>query len=159
MTEPIEFALVPLDRLRPHEQFVEAELHRLIRRIRSKGEFDNPIWVSRGSYVILNGHHRVEALRRLGAVLAPAWVVDYHGAIVRLDRWSPGPPISKEEVERRAAEGRLFPPKTTRHHLLTEPPPRRTYLADLLPGGSAPRPYEPSAEPSARPRAGASRVR
>ena len=109
----------------------------LIQRILEVGELTHPIWVSRDSLVILNGHHRVEALRRLGALHAPAWVMDYAGPSVRVERWSPGPRISKSEVVERAREGRLFPPKTTRHHLLFEPPTRRTPLEQLLPHGKA----------------------
>ena len=131
-----EFEYVPIERLRAHEQYVEKDVQVLLRLIRNKGEFDNPIWVAKGSYVILNGHHRTETLRRLGAIRIPAWLIDYHGPLVTLDRWSPGPPITKYDVEERAARGELFPPKTTRHHLLFEPPPRRTFLVDLLPPGT-----------------------
>jgi hypothetical protein len=150
MTNPFEFALVPLDRLRPHERHAEADLERLVERIRSKGEFDTPIWVARGSLVILNGHHRVEALRRLGAVRVPAYLIDYHAPIVRLDRWSPGPPISKKEVEERAREGRLFPPKTTRHRLLVDLPARTTRLSDLFPCEGEPDGHGNEAGPSER---------
>jgi len=81
--------------------------------------------------VILNGHHRVEALRRMGLKRIPAWVFDYDGDHVDLDRWKPGPPIDKAEVLHRADVGRPFPPKTTRHRLRVELPRRTVPLEEL----------------------------
>jgi len=132
VTMRARFALVPIDALRAHEEIDEKDLPGLVEEIRSRGELHYPIWVARGSHVILNGHHRVAALRRLGAVRAPAWLIDYHSEAVRVDRWSPGPPISKEEVERRAREGLLFPPKTTKHQLDGDLGERSTPLDALL---------------------------
>lgn len=126
------FALVPLAELRAHERIDERDLPALVEEIRSHGELRYPIWVAAGSHVILNGHHRVAALRRLGAVRAPVWLFDYHGPTIHVDRWSPGPPISKEEIERRGLEGDLFPPKTTKHQIAVDLEERPTSLAELM---------------------------
>lgn len=133
------FELVPVSRLRPHEaidqrgvQVIVAELHR--RRV-----FHEPIWVSRGSYVILNGHHRWAAMRAIGAHRIPAWVFDYlKDETIRLDRWTPGEPISKDDVLEAARTGRLFPQKTTRHRIRTELPVRITPLSELIDGRGEP---------------------
>jgi L-serine kinase (ADP) len=137
MTAPAEFALLPIGELKPHEQIEESNALDLVAFLRRTRVLADPIWVARGSSVILNGHHRVEALRRLGAERVPAWVLDYDSELVHLERWHPGPPIAKAEVVRRAREGRLFPPKTTRHRLLLDLPARPTPLADLLPNAVA----------------------
>ncbi|MGI0072058.1 MAG: ParB N-terminal domain-containing protein [Thermoplasmata archaeon] len=131
MTEAVRFALVPLDALRAHERVVPRKVTRLVAELRRSGVFVDPIWVARGTDVILNGHHRVAALRRLGAERVPAWVVDYDSDVVSLDRWTPGPPIPKAEVVRRARSGALFPPRTTRHTFSVELPARRTTLSEL----------------------------
>ncbi|HYA69931.1 MAG TPA: ParB N-terminal domain-containing protein [Thermoplasmata archaeon] len=133
MTDGARFALLPLSTLRGHERIDEESLLDLISHLRRSRMLAEPIWVTRGSCVILNGHHRVEALRRLGAERVPAWVIDYDSELVHLERWHPGPPIAKSEVVRRAEEGRLFPPKTTRHRLLFDLPARPTPLSELLP--------------------------
>ncbi len=125
------FELVPLARLRGHEEHEPEKVDALVAELRRTGMFVDPIWVARDSWVILNGHHRVEALRRLGLKRIPAWVFDYRGDHVDLERWSPGPPIAKAEVEQRARRGEPFPPKTTRHRLRIELPPRSVPLADL----------------------------
>ncbi|HTT17010.1 MAG TPA: ParB N-terminal domain-containing protein [Thermoplasmata archaeon] len=131
MTRAPVFALVPLERLRGHEEHESGKVDELVAELRRTGEFREPIWVARDTWVILNGHHRVEASRRLGLKFVPAWVFDYHGDHVELDRWRPGPPIDKEEVVRRAHRGRPFPPKTTRHRLRVELPARTVPLEQL----------------------------
>jgi len=142
MTHSIEFQLVPIDRLHSHEEIDVAKVDELVREFGRLGRFIEPIWVARESYVILNGHHRVEALRRLGAERVPAWLVDYHSPEVKLDRWAPGPPIAKEEVVRRAHGRELFPPKTTKHKIEIDLPPCDVPLEELLPS-SFPAPAQP----------------
>lgn len=133
MTGGAEFALLPLSGLKGHERVDEASLLDLIAHLRRSQVLSDPIWVARGSSVILNGHHRVEALRRMGAERVAAWVLDYESELIHVGRWHAGPPIAKSEVVRRAKEGRLFPPKTTRHRLLFDLPARPTPLSELLP--------------------------
>lgn len=128
----VEFALVPIHRLKGHEEYEPSKVEDLVEEMLRTEEFTEPIWVARDSLVILNGHHRVEALRRLGAQKAAAWLFDYEGDAIELDRWAPGPRIEKAEVVERAARGELFPPKTTRHRLHVELPSRRVPLAELL---------------------------
>jgi L-serine kinase (ADP) len=127
-----EFALVPLERLRCHERVQLDKVRELVAEMTRTSTQADPILVARDSWVILNGHHRAEALRRLGAKRVAAWLVDYDSDAVKVDRWRPGPPISKGEVVKRADEGRPFPPKTTRHRLAIELPLREVPLAELL---------------------------
>lgn len=133
MTRAAEFSLLPLSVLKGHERIDESTLLDLIAQLRRSQVLSEPIWVTRGSSVILNGHHRVEALRRLGADRVAAWVLDYESELIHVERWHAGPPIAKREVVRRAEEGRPFPPKTTRHRLLFDLPARPTPLSELLP--------------------------
>ena len=133
MSRGAEFALLPLSRLKSHEEIEESDLLDLIGHLRRSRVLSEPIWVTRGTSVILNGHHRVEALRRIGADRVAAWVLDYDSDLIHLERWHTGPPIEKSEVIRRAQEGRLFPPKTTRHRLLFDLPTRPTPLDALMP--------------------------
>jgi hypothetical protein len=149
MTTAPEFDLVPLDKLRSHEEIDEDNVVDLVGEITRAGVFADPIWVARGSLVILNGHHRVEALRRLGARRVPAWLFDYETDMVSLEPWRPGLPITKSEVVRRGVGGHLFPPKTTRHKLRVELPPRPTPLAELLPGPALSRAHRDDGERSA----------
>ncbi|MFY9717744.1 MAG: ParB N-terminal domain-containing protein [Thermoplasmata archaeon] len=161
MTKPaVRFALVPIAELRAHEEIEESDLPGLTEEMRALGQLVYPIWVAEGSHVILNGHHRVAALRRLGAVRAPAWLLDYHDPAVHVDRWSPGPPISKAEVERRARHGLLFPPKTTKHIIDIELGERPTPLSELMEDPTSPESQRrPSSASRRRPAAASSSAR
>ncbi len=141
MTDEVEFVLLPLVELKAHEQVDPVKVRRLAAELARVGVFEEPVLIARGANVILNGHHRVAALRALGAERVPAWRVDYASDAVDLDRWTPGPAISKAEVLRRASEGRLFPVRTTRHRWKRAPGRRPTPLAELgVPNGGARRP-------------------
>ena len=132
MTDPPHFELVELGRLLIHEEIRVEAVAALSERIRRSGAVEQPILVAAGDYVILDGHHRYAALRSIGARRAPAWIVDYRDPGIRLDRWSEGPPITKEEVVARAKAHQPYPPKTTRHRLDAPLPARTTPLADLM---------------------------
>lgn len=132
MTLAIEFQLLPLERLKIHEEVVPERVAELVQAIRHRGRVDEPILVARDSHVILNGHHRFAALRQIGARRVPAWVVEYDDPSIQLERWYEGPPLTKREVVDRANSGRPFSPKTTRHILSSPLPARPTPLAELL---------------------------
>jgi L-serine kinase (ADP) len=136
MSRRPEFRLLPVDSLHPHEQTDEADVDRLVDEIRRLGLVREPIWVSKEEGVILNGHHRYASLRRLGVRSVPAWVIDYADPAMELHRWGPGPPLAKSELLRRAREGALFPPKTSRHVWRgPAPAPHPTTLAELQADG------------------------
>ncbi|HEY6238292.1 MAG TPA: ParB N-terminal domain-containing protein [Thermoplasmata archaeon] len=125
------FELVPIERLRVHEEVDGREVRRLVEKLRRSRSVREPLLVADGSFVILNGHHRFAALREIGARRAPAWIVDYDDPAIELGRWTPGPPIPKSEVISRGEEGRPFPPKTTKHTVRLELVARPTPLARL----------------------------
>jgi len=85
-------------------------------------------------FVILDGHHRFEALRLLGCRRVPAYVIDYFSDIVDLTLWPDATvkEVTKEEVIRRGLAGELFPPKTTRHILRVPLEDAFTDLEDLM---------------------------
>jgi hypothetical protein len=116
MSEP-EFRLLPIESLHVHEEVDHGAVETLAQEIAREGVVREPIWVAKGTGVILNGHHRYYALRRLGARLVPAWILDYEDSRIRLERWSDGEPVTKADVLHRAAHGRPYPIKTTRHIL------------------------------------------
>ncbi|MGI0133020.1 MAG: ParB N-terminal domain-containing protein [Thermoplasmata archaeon] len=157
MTLAIEFHLMPLERLKVHEEVVPERVAELVREIRRRGMVEEPILVARGSHVILNGHHRFAALRAIGAHRVPAWVVEYDDPAIQLERWYEGPPLTKREVVDRAIAGRPFTPKTTKHVVESPLPKRPTPLAQLIEAvAGAPKPRAPDGPPHARARRSAS---
>ena len=109
--------LLDIDELRPHERTRPDLLNALIAEIKRDGKLKLPILVERSHQVILDGHHRAEALRALGCVRVPSYVVDYFSEEIRVTTWPDASVdhVTKEEVLERGRTGNLFPPKTTRH--------------------------------------------
>ena len=112
----VRFEIVDATRLRGHERTRPELLHRLTEEIRRDGYVKKPLLVAEGSYVILDGHHRYWALRALGCVRIPVYLVDYASEEIQLTTWPEAAvtDVTKEEVLARA-ERDPFPPKTTRH--------------------------------------------
>jgi hypothetical protein len=111
---PVE--LVPADRLLAHEEVVEPRVEELVRLLRREGVIRLAVVADAASLVVLDGHHRLAALRRLGCRRIPVLLVDYRRADIRVGTWRRGEvPPTKDEVLAHAGAGKLFPPKTTRH--------------------------------------------
>ena len=130
----MRFEVVEIRRLRPHEEIRPSLLEQLTEQIRRDGHLKRPILVAERDLVILDGHHRVEAVRVLGCHRIPTYLVDYSSPVVEVGTW-PGAVISsvtKEEVIRRGLAGDRFPPKTTRHSLTILFEERPTDLKDLM---------------------------
>ena len=119
---------------RPHERTRPDLLAQLVEEIARDGVLKVPVLVEREHHVILDGHHRWEALRRLGCRRIPAYVVDYASEEISLTTW-PGAivaTVTKEEVVAHGVAGDLFPPKTTRHLLKEKLPVSPVPLKDLM---------------------------
>lgn len=110
------YRLVPIEWLKAHEEYVEARVQELFGRFQKSGAVDYAVVADATTGTVIDGHHRLEALRRSGARWVPAHLVDYADAHLTVSNWREHePPVTKEDVLVRAREGRLFPPKTTRH--------------------------------------------
>jgi len=127
----IYVSLIPADSLIPHETTMVNRLSRLIREIHEDGVLRIPILVDAKTGTVLDGHHRLEALRRLGARLVPAALVDYDSPDVSVAPRRVDVPVSKAEVRRAAISRELMPPKTTRHALPIDLPEVDIPLRDL----------------------------
>ncbi len=112
---PYAFALIDAAALLSHEQVEDAHLSELVEQIGRDGVLFRPVVVDRHSLVILDGHHRVLALRRLGCALVPAYLVDYFDSGIAVMPRRPEIPVSKDSVIATGLRGRLYPPKTSRH--------------------------------------------
>ncbi|MGQ0537271.1 MAG: ParB N-terminal domain-containing protein, partial [Methanobacteriota archaeon] len=111
-----EFRLVPVRELHPHEEVEPGRADALAKVLARQGRVDQPIVVDRATLVILDGHHRYEAVRALGLRLVPAYLVDYQDPRITVRSWRANRmPPSRAEVVAQALAGRRYPPKTTRH--------------------------------------------
>jgi len=81
--------MIPLSEVRSHEEVIEEELEDFTRSLKSKGVFYRPILLDKNTLVVLDGHHRVEGLRRLGAKKVPSILLDYDSDDIKLYTWYP----------------------------------------------------------------------
>ena len=109
------FALVPVRDLKTHEEAEPDRVRRVMKQMRSTRVVKKAIVVDSKSKVVLDGVHRLSALKSLGAVLVPAWLIDYSDNSVMVFSRDRKSQIPKEAVVRAATVGPRFPPKTTRH--------------------------------------------
>lgn len=83
----LDIALVETDRLLLHEETIPDLLEALAERIRDDGVLKSPVIIDRGTMVVLDGMHRVKALRILGCRFTCACLVDYQNNGIKVDRW------------------------------------------------------------------------
>lgn len=132
-TSSLRFQLVEIHKLRGHERIRPSLLESLTEQIRTDRVLKRPILAADRHFVILDGHHRVEALRALGCKRVPVYLVDYESDAVTLGTWPDAvvKVVTKREVIRRGLGHDLFPPKTTRHGLTVPVEDRPTPLEQL----------------------------
>ena len=117
----ISHKILDIDRLKQHEQTDKKHLEKLTKQI-ARSRYVTPILVDEESKVILDGHHRLNALKDLGYKQIPAFSVDYFNSNVKVVSRRPEFKVTKKEIVKRGLAGNPYPPKTTKHGLdSTEP--------------------------------------
>lgn len=126
-------SLVPIGSLKAHEEHVESRVLEVLEQFRASGVVDYAVVADADTGTVVDGHHRLEALKRLHASLVPCYLIWYMDPDIGIRSWRDDEkPPTKDEVVQRAAEGRLFPPKTTRHDFIRVLDPVDVPLAMLV---------------------------
>ena len=110
-----KYVILKLSELRPHEEVQEALLSKLIQDIETSKHLIRPIAVDQKTKVILDGHHRVAALRRLGWDYVPAYEFNYQDNSIKVLQTREGRSVNKKEIIAAGLKGSIYPPKSTRH--------------------------------------------
>tara|TARA_B100000287_G_scaffold78232_1_gene70336 strand:+ start:269 stop:976 length:708 start_codon:yes stop_codon:yes gene_type:complete len=87
LEHPVE--LIELSKLLPHEMTIRSEIEWLIKDLKMKKILIWPILVDKNTNLILDGHHRVFAMKELGYNKIPAHILNYDDEIIKLDTWYP----------------------------------------------------------------------
>ena len=128
------FELVDVNLLKSHEEVRNELLTSLIAEIKKDGFLRKPVLVENKDYVILDGHHRFEALKKIGCRRIPVYLVDYYDEAIYLTTWPEAKHtnVTKDDVLDTARSGKLYPPKTTRHIVRIELKEVRVSLEELM---------------------------
>jgi hypothetical protein len=113
--EGMTITLVPINALRQHEQILNKHMMRIQRDLVRDGMIKDPIIVDQRTMVILDGHHRYNALKRMGYKYVPVYLIDYSSDRIAVVAWRAGEHVTKAEVMRAGLTGNLMPAKTSRH--------------------------------------------
>ena len=113
-----EILLIDLSELKEHEQIRPEYLEELKNEILSDGILKMPIAVDKKTYIILDGHHRLHALRRIGCKRIPCILFDYQSPEIQVLPQREGETVTKGLVIETALTGRRMPPKTSKHMVM-----------------------------------------
>lgn len=107
--------LVELGKLKPHEGVDSAHLKELKEEIESDGILKFAIAVDKDRNIILDGHHRVAALKELVCTRIPVVFVDYSSPYIEVQSRRNPVQLTKEEIIEAGVGLKKLPPKTSRH--------------------------------------------
>ncbi len=116
----VDIVYIGIEELREHEEIRPHYLEELKNEILSDGILKMPIAVDRNTYIILDGHHRLHALKKIGCKKIPAILVDYHSEEIQVIPWREDEKITKEMVIQTALSGKRMAPKTSKHMIMVE---------------------------------------
>ena len=113
--KPLNVRLVELDKLKQHEEVDQTHLEELKKEIKSDGILKIAIAVDMNTNIVLDGEHRLNALKKLGCKKVPVVFVDYHSAELRVCAWRKGEELTKKNVIEAGFSEKKLPPTTTKH--------------------------------------------
>jgi L-serine kinase (ADP) len=113
-----EVVFFEIEELKEHEEIRPDYLEALKNEILSDGILKMPICIDKNTCIILDGHHRLQALKRLGFRKIPCVLVDYQSPEIKVIAWREGETMTKEEIIDTALSGKRMPSKTSRHMIL-----------------------------------------
>lgn len=119
-----EIDLLPIDQLKAHEETIPERTKKIKDEIEQSGQLESALWVEKKSKVILNGHHRLAALKLLGCEFVPCILLDYSSPEIKVGI-CPGSSVTaidKSLVLQAALGEKLFPPRSSLHVLRFDPP-------------------------------------
>jgi len=127
--------LLEITALRAHERIIPSRVRMIKADLEKTGKMKTPLWVEKDHLVVLNGHHRLAALKELGCRLVPAFLLDYDAVEVGVCPGSRIISIDKQSVIAAGLSQSLFPPRSSLHTLHLKIPVTATPLAALRNSG------------------------
>jgi len=114
-----EHEIISISDLKEHEKTHTKYLEKLQKQIFEDGVLKLPILVDKETMVVLDGHHRLNSLRKLGFSKIAVVFIDYISPEIVVSSWRKGYEINKKDVLTAGLTDNKFPHKTSRHLLKT----------------------------------------
>jgi len=83
----LHITVLDIDALRLHEEVLPDLLKKVTQYIRQDGYVKDPIIVDYGSLIVLDGTHRLAALKKMGCKWIPVCLVDYENPTITVGCW------------------------------------------------------------------------
>ncbi|MGP8071194.1 MAG: ParB N-terminal domain-containing protein [Candidatus Bathyarchaeia archaeon] len=80
-------SIIGIEELKPHEEVINEVVERLSREISADGVVHDPLIVDQNDYLILDGMHRFNSLKRLDCRFAPCCLLDYGSPKIKVGSW------------------------------------------------------------------------
>jgi len=108
--------LISTNEIRQHEGIDLQHMDELAKKMTKDKCYTHPIIIDRATKMILDGHHRFNAIKKLGGKKIPCLVVNYFNQDITVQTYGKGK-IDKKTIIAMTLGDKLFPPKTTKHYL------------------------------------------
>ena len=101
--------LSSLEKLLSHEETIPDEVATLKREFLRDQVVRNPIFIDANTYVVLDGMHRVAAMKELNCICVPVCAVDYRNPSIKVDTWyrTMYGESSPDQIKSKLSESRL----------------------------------------------------
>jgi hypothetical protein len=116
----VDIVFIRIEELREHEEIRPDYLEELKNEILSDGMLKMPIAVDKSTCIILDGHHRLHALKKIGCKKIPVILVDYQSPEIEVIPWREGEKVTKKMIIDTALTGKRMAPKTSKHMIRVE---------------------------------------
>jgi len=83
----LELRILHVNDVYPHEETILPQVRKISRNMEKEEIVLDPLLVSKGSLAILDGNHRLEALKRIGARFFPACLLPYKDPLIEVKTW------------------------------------------------------------------------
>ena len=116
----VDIVFIRIEELREHEEIRPDYLEELKNEILSDGMLKMPIAVDKSTCIILDGHHRLHALKKIGCKKIPVILGDYQSPEIEVIPWREGEKVTKKMIIDTALTGKRMAPKTSKHMIRVE---------------------------------------
>ncbi len=120
--ELLKVELLPLEQLRPHEEFCLKNYEYWLTQVKEQQHWTNPILVDSEHNIIMDGHHRYQIALHLKLKYIPCILISYGNQFLKVSNYTDGNQMDSKQIIDTVCCGRLMSKKSTRHCLAYQLP-------------------------------------